>query len=400
MKNEYEPFKFRYEAFGGIIQMERPNALIYVDQEYMQELGYPESPLWRKYDGKDIAERTHLSAPTEVHLCLTNQCSAGCTHCYTDSAPLDSQLSRNELGREGMFKVLAKLAGMKVFHIALGGGESTELPWLFEVAHIARGLGMVPNLTTNGFNVNEQNVREFEIFGQVNVSIDGIGDRYGVHRGIQGFDQAERGLRLLRKAGVRVGINMVVSRHNFDDMESIFALGKKVGVHQLELLRYKPSGRAAAHSPDDFLEHDLDDAQAWEFLPTITQFAKRYKTPLAIDCSLTPYIYCHKPDPKKLNHLGVTGCYGGDMLCGVAADGAASGCSFSEGEGRSILNIEEWWDKEDTFVYYRHWTEMAPEPCRTCDYLNLCRGGCHVVAKHVHSDVFTPDPGCPLVRQH
>jgi radical SAM protein with 4Fe4S-binding SPASM domain len=39
-------------------------------------------------------------------------------------------------------------------------------------------------------------------------------------------------------------------------------------------------------------------------------------------------------------------------------------------------------------------------PCDVCDYLSLCRGGCHVVAKQVLGDMKKPDPGCPTVRRY
>ena len=254
------PFKFRYESFGGIIQLQKPSALVFVDQDYMRGLGYPESPLWKKKDSQV------LSAPTEVHFALTRQCSVGCRMCYMNSTPDVS--GAGEMGREGAFSVLAKLARMKVFHVALGGGESAELPWLFEAGHIARGLGLVPNLTTNGFCVTEDSAPEFRIFGQANISIDGVGEHYSIHRKVPGFEGAVRGLELLKKNKVRHGINCIVSRHNYDYLEEVFALGARLGIRQLELLRLKPVGRAAG-DPASYANDDLSDEQAWDFFPRI-----------------------------------------------------------------------------------------------------------------------------------
>jgi radical SAM protein with 4Fe4S-binding SPASM domain len=388
---KYEPFKFRYEPFGGIIQLERPSALVFVDREYMRGLGYPESPLWDK-------KTDLLTAPTEVHLTLTRQCNAGCSCCYVDSKPRESDLQTTELGYEGILPVLSKLASMRVFHLALGGGESAELTWLFQVAHLARGLGMIPNLTTNGFHVTEENVQEYKIFGQVNLSIDGVGPLYATHRGFDGYERAFRALQLLRHSGVKAGINCIVSRLNFDHLEDVFALGKRMNISQLELLRYKPAGRAA-RDPDEYRRFDLDDRQAWDFYPKIARLTKKYRTRLSIDCSLTPYVYCHNLDAKKLDFFGVTGCSGGNMLCGVSADGAVAPCSFACTEGKKVHNIQEWWGGEETFFSFRNWEAAAPEPCRSCRYLSLCHGGCHVVAKHLTGDIYFPDPGCPIVRK-
>ncbi|MBZ0271928.1 radical SAM protein [bacterium] len=391
MAHKYEPFRYRYEPFGGILQLEAPSALVYVDKDFMRSLGYPESPLWDQ--PTDL-----LSAPTEAHFSLTNRCSAGCAHCYTDSRPDANE--DDELGRQGAFEVLTKLARMRVFHVALGGGESTELPWLFEAGHVARGLGIVPNLTTNGFHITEDNAAEFRVFAQVNVSIDGVGEKYETHRKRGSFDRARRGLELLKKHGVRTGINCVVSRRNFDDLSEVFALGRRTRVSQLELLRYKPSGRAAAQSAQEFARNDLTDDQAWEFFPRVKWLARKYRTPLAIDCSLTPFLYCHNPDRELLDKYGVTGCHGGSMLVGIGADGQVSPCSFAPAEGRRADDISDWWKNEDTFFSFRNWAEAAVEPCRSCHYLELCRGGCHAVSRHVAGDVFEPDPGCPIVRDY
>ena len=63
---------YRYEPFGGILHLSRPASLVWVDKDYMRSLGYEDSPLW------DL-DTPLLSAPTEVHLSVTRQCSAGCT---------------------------------------------------------------------------------------------------------------------------------------------------------------------------------------------------------------------------------------------------------------------------------------------------------------------------------
>ena len=40
----------RLEAFGGIVALDDPPATAFVDQAFMQELGFGDSPLWRNAD--------------------------------------------------------------------------------------------------------------------------------------------------------------------------------------------------------------------------------------------------------------------------------------------------------------------------------------------------------------
>lgn len=379
----------RYESFGGILHLAHPASLLWVDKDYMRSLGYPDSPLW------DV-ESTLLTAPTEVHLSVTRRCSAGCTGCYMDSYHPGARpdLESGELGLEGMKGIVDILAEARIFHLALGGGESLELPWFFELAEYARAKGIVPNLTTNGFHVNEKTAVRCRVLGQINVSIDGVGEGYRTARGIDGFNAADRALTLLRKAGCKAGINVVVSRRNFFQLESILRYARKKRVRLVELLRFKPSGRGR----DLFEQWDLTTHQASIFWPLVTSLARRFRTRLRLDCSFMPMVFAHKPDPKKVKFFSACGCLGGEMLMSVGPDGCASPCSFAEPESLDLSAFSAWWRSDHAFADFRFWHQNAPEPCRSCAYLEQCRGGCHVVARAVHGTSTTPDPGCPLVR--
>jgi len=380
---------YRYESFGGILHLERPASLVWVDRDYMRSLGYPDSPLW------DL-DTPLLTAPTEVHLSVTRQCSAGCRGCYVDSYRPGTRpdLESGELGLAGMKRVVDVLAGMRVFHLALGGGESLELPWFFELADYARSRGIVPNLTTNGFRIDEENVCRCRVFGQINVSIDGLGEEYGFSRGFDGFAGADRALRLLRRARCNAGINVVVSRKNLPLLEGILHYARKAGVNQVELLRFKPAGRGKGLFP----EMDLTAGQARDFFPLVTSLARRYRTRLRLDCSFMPMVFAHRPDPRRVDFFSACGCLGGEMLMSIGPDGAAGACSFADPEPLPFPAMPEWWPAERTFAPFRAWRRNAPEPCASCAYLEFCRGGCHVVAQAASGDWAGPDPGCPIVR--
>src|SRR5512135_3327463 len=131
--------QYRYENFGGIISGQEPPFLAFVDRNYMRELGLKESEKWNT-DDESVGR---LSAPTEVHFAITNKCSAGCAHCYMGAGDAD----KGELDTASLKRALNILAEMKVFHIAMGGGEALEREDLFEVADYARRKGLVPNLT-------------------------------------------------------------------------------------------------------------------------------------------------------------------------------------------------------------------------------------------------------------
>lgn len=386
-------FRYRFERFGGVLMFERPALLVTGDRAWMRSLGLDGGAAWR---GEPAEEETpRLSAPVEAHLALTNACMAGCSHCYQSSGdPLPG-----ELGREGMLDLVDRLADAGVFHLALGGGESFLLPWMFEVAERARARGMVPNVTTSGLVMSEDLARRCRVFGRVNVSLDGTDpEGYGELRRAESFPKVDRAVRLLRKHHPRVGVNTVVTRRNAEHLEGIVRWAASRGLDEVELLRLKPAGRGAAGW--------------WERRPTEEQnrallgrlLAIRRRTPrvsLKVDCSFAPMVAATGADPEVLAFFSVLGCEGGDYLVGIDAAGRAKPCSFEHDAGGGnrlpAAGLAARWRSPDTFPEYRGYAAAPPEPCASCPHRRVCRGGCRVVAKFVTGDPRAPDPECPRV---
>jgi radical SAM protein with 4Fe4S-binding SPASM domain len=391
--------RFRYERFGGIVQLGWPRALVLVDRDRARSLGYYDAgPRWDDAAGERTPEPLVdevLSAPLEAHLQLTNRCSVGCQGCYTGATPAGGT---SEWGLSEWRRAIDELAARGVFHVALGGGESAELDWLGELARYARQRGLVPNLTTSGL----LGVAELErlagwapLFGQINVSVDGVGEVYARVRGVDGFARADQAVVRLRRATRHVGINCVVTRDNFDHLGALFAYARKRRLGEIELLRLKPAGRGAGV----YERLRCSDAQHRALLPTVLAFARRHRRRVRLDCSYTPMVAHHRPDPALVRWLSVYGCAGGDHLMAARAHGVVAACSFAAPPpgAPTADRLGEYWDRADAFVPFRRWREGAAEPCRSCDYLALCRGGCRAVTAHLTGDAALPDPECPRV---
>lgn len=398
--------RHRFERFGAIFQLVHPRALVFVDRAFARRalrLAPTEEPaLWAEAEAEAEAEARPedavgaqlLSAPFEAHLQLTNRCAAGCTGCYTGASP---QGAPGEWGLVEWKRALEELARQGVFHVALGGGESAALPWLGELAAHAHTLGIVPNLTTSGLEGLERLLELHPLFGQINVSLDGIGDVYRQVRGFDGFAAADRAVRALRARKRDVGINVVVTRQSFDHLDEVFAYARAQRLSEVELLRYKPAGRGSRGYEDK----RCSDAQHRAFFPMIERAARRHRLRIKVDCSYTPMLAHHQPAPELLASLVVYGCTGGDFLIGAKPSGQLTACSFAApppplGDHRpTVAELGEYWGQREAFAPFRGW-RAAAEPCRSCTYLSLCRGGCRVVAAHT-GDATDPDPECPRV---
>ena len=380
--------KYRFENFGGIIAGEKPPFLAFVDRNYMRELGLGETVAWSSGD-----ERVgRLSAPTEVHFAITNKCSVGCPHCYMGAGKQDE----GELDTVSLKRALDILAEMKVFHIALGGGEAMERSDLFEIAEYARTKGLVPNLTVSGAKITADVAKKMKVFGQVNVSLDGVGDNYGVFRNKNMFDMADIALGFLIEAGVPTGINCVIGCNNFDGIAELFeyAAGKKL--NEIEFLRLKPSGRGMEKYANERTTYE----QNISLTPMLAELSAQYGITAKIDCSFIPMLCCHNPPVEMLEAMATYGCEAGNVLLGIRSNGAVSGCSFLKSSGLSVFDLHSGLNQEGHFEKITSWVQKSPQPCRSCRYLDICKGGCHAVAEYVTGDFNNPDPDCPKVIEY
>jgi len=113
-----------------------------------------------------------LSAPETVHLAITTRCNLSCPGCYALQPSAGPELTPAEL-----CGLIDQWSQMRIFQLAVGGGEPLLYEGLFEVLSYARQQGIVPNLTTNGVLLTAEVVRRLEEAGvsKVNLSWNGPG---------------------------------------------------------------------------------------------------------------------------------------------------------------------------------------------------------------------------------
>ncbi len=379
--------KYRLENFGGIVASENPPFLAFVDREFMKDCGVEQSELW----GGDETIGT-LSAPTEVHFSCTNKCSAGCPHCYMGSELADD----GELNNHDFKRALKRLADLGVFHVALGGGEAFEREDFLDLAHYAREVGLVPNLTTNGLHITSENVESLKVFGQANLSLDGVGELASLFRGKNFFTAVDKAVDLLVEAGIPTGFNTVVGRDNFDGLPELFRYAASKGINEIEILRLKPSGRAK----ENYEQKKCTYEQNIKLLPLLQKISEETGVLAKIDCSYVPMLCYHRPPEEILKAMCTYGCEAGNILLGARSNGKVSGCSFLPDTDLSVFDLEEKWQDYQLFEFFRTWVQSCViEPCCSCDYLELCKGGCHAVAGFYYNDMSQPDPNCPWVYE-
>ena len=150
-------------------------------------------------------------------------------------------------------------------------------------------------MTTSGLGLTAERAKSFGDFAQINVSWDGPGHVHeqvrGVGRGAR--EMAVRAIEHLVQADVPVGINMVLTRHSFDSLEQGARQAAAFGAQELQLLRYKPAGRAT-------LEYQARRLTLSRESPgRLRSIVKQGLIRLRIDCSMIPF-FSRDPDGTRL----------------------------------------------------------------------------------------------------
>lgn len=356
----------RAETFGAWVRVD-DRTLLAVDRTVARRFGVDGGERWSGEAPRSIADQTER--PLEVHVAVTSRCPAGCSGCY-----LDARADGQHRSFEDVARALDEIAAGGAFTVAFGGGEPMLHPDLPRLARHARASGLTPVVTTSGIGLNAERARELTDFAQVNVSHDGI-DAYVEVRGFPGAGVAERAIGLLVETGIPVGVNVVLTRALLgDDGNGLLALAARVrslGAREVQLLRYKPAGRAASL---EYLTRRLTPAQV-TLLPSLVR-ALVPTISVRIDCALVPLLSFTRVE--DLLALGVMGCEAGRGLAAIDTHGRTSPCSFLPGRATPA--------------------QPSAEPCSSCPVRAVCRGGCRVVSEHLRGDAHVPDPECPRVR--
>ncbi len=323
-------------------------------------------------EGVDAAGAANRGGPVEAHVQVTRACSLPCPSCHIEPTADGEHVSVATISER-----FQQLADAGVMHVAVGGGESLRHPDLPGIARAAHDAGLTIGMTTSGLG----NLDGARVFEQVNVSLDGLGETFRHARGYDGAAPALAAIRRLSEESAntrrRVGINLVLDRMTLATLEDTVAVAIAAGARDVQLLRLKPVGRAVAA----YAARRLTDTEVRTVWPRMQAMIVEYPTvDFRIDCSMVPWLAAHGVDPERMRQFSILGCHGGDDLVSVDVSGAVHPCSF----------VPE-------AVDGRWRAGVTAEPCGSCRWQRLCRGGCHAVARHLTGELFRPDPECPMV---
>lgn len=190
------------------------------------------------FDGKAV-EPTKALLPELVDVKITDYCLSGCKFCYQDSTPQGKHADKAFLSRLAL-----ALSDMRVFEVAIGGGEPTLHPDFVEILQRFRQQGVVPNFTTKNLAwLNDHGLRQ-RVLAQAGAFA------YSVEKAT-----ALEKLAALRDvyeiSGEQIGCQYVMGTTGMAEFERIL----RTAAHhhmRITLLGYKANGRGEQFKPVDY----------------------------------------------------------------------------------------------------------------------------------------------------
>jgi SynChlorMet cassette radical SAM/SPASM protein ScmE len=180
-------------------------------------------------DQCDVGPETNSSmvmrTPRILDLEITSTCNLRCRYCYFFNNP---SVKYGDLPTNDWLKFFAELGLLGVMSVVLAGGEPfirKDLSSLLE--------GIIHNrmrfsLLSNGALIDDEIAAFLASTGRcdyVQISVDGSSaDTHDVCRGQGSFDGAMRGIRTLKRHGVKVAVRVTIHRHNVHDLRAISSL--------------------------------------------------------------------------------------------------------------------------------------------------------------------------------
>jgi len=238
----------------------------------------------------------------------------------------DSDASQ-ELSTDQWKGVLDSAASLGTLIASFTGGEALLRPDLFELISHSRSKGMAVHLCSNGAAITAANARKLQEAGTNTVSVSVESSSRELHdylRGKGSFDQAVRGIRILREHApkIRVGINYLITAVNYAEMNRMIPFAESLGVHQMKFAPIHTNLQHKNKSLDDFRDlllkgEDLKklEAEVGKLIKAVRQ-TKLQTTSTAFLRGITSLYQ----EPRKFR------CYAGYAACTIDPRGRVGPC--------------------------------------------------------------------------
>ena len=302
---------------------------------------------------------------------------------------------RDELTLDEWQRVLVEAHELGVLQLHLSGGEPLLRKDLVAIVACARELGFYTNLITSALSLTPARAEQLKAAGldHVQISIQAaeavLSDRIA---GTPSHRQKIAAARMVKALGFPLTLNVVLHRHNIDQIARLVELAEALAADRLELANTQYYGWAL-HNRSALLP-------TWDQLQRAEPVVRAARARLAEKMQIlyvVPDYYSRYPKPCMggWGRQQLTVAPNGDVLpCSAAAQ--ITSLPIENVRRRSLAWI---WDESPLFNRFRG-TDWLPEPCRSCPRQTIDFGGCRCQAFLLTGDAGATDPVCHLSPDH
>ena len=331
---------------------------------------------------------------------ITLKCNLACQHCGSRAGHTRAK----ELSTAEALDLVKQMADVGITEVTIIGGEAFLRPDWLEIAQAITKAGMLCGMTTGGYGITLDTAHRMKEagIGVVSVSVDGLEATHDRLRGKQGSWQwAFKTMSHLKEAGIPFGCNTQINRLSAPEFPQIYEHLRDAGIFAWQIQLTVPMGNAADNS--DILLQPYELLDVYPMIARVAQRAKREGVQVQPGNNIGYY----GPYERLLRGGDAwsfwQGCSAGLSALGIEADGAIKGCpslpttAYTGGNIRdhSLRTIIE--ETEELRFNLGAGTPKGTDHlwgfCKTCEFAELCRGGCSWTA-HVFFDKRGNNPYC------
>ena len=302
---------------------------------------------------------------------VTPRCNHNCVHCYNYWRSTHELISENEL----YTSIASKIIDIHPVSVVITGGEPLLVfDKIKDASEMLLNNDILVSLNTNASLVTE-NIAFFlkkhniSAFVSLPCAKEEICNR--ITNTTNAFSRTTRGIRILRAAGVRVTVNMVVMKSNIDYIyDTAKFVKEKLNVDSFFASRVGKPINARSEFECEML--DLLDFQKLqsELLKIKNELNIRIGTAGPIPtCSIDTY-------DSFMEFAYEKGCGAGKTTYSIDSNGNIKACPRDDKIYGNILidNFDDVWNKME------EWRDesLLPEECRNCSVKSYCGGGCRL----------------------
>ncbi len=329
-------------------------------------------------------------APRTVHFDITTKCNGKCIYCLAS----DRMKKNKELSTEQILKIIRQLKDLGTWLLCLSGGEPFLRKDIFEILDYVEKQQLLTQVYSNGLLINKEYAKKISNYKYVflQISLDSyLPEHHDFNRGKkESYNKTMQSITHLIEYDEIPEIAIVLTKRNCTDLEKTAEFLHRLGI------RYIRIGPAHPYCGRGYKNKDKIQltTKQWEKIgEKIFELNNKYQGSLTFFPTREFIVY----STSYTSNEKMPKCGNSRQVLYIGSNGVVYPCiflvepKFALGDAKKE-KLSEIWKNSSLIKKIRYLTVEDIEKCRTCEYKNLCSGGCRASAYYHYGSIYAHDP--------